>query len=231
MQGDHYIGRGSRERNLKPSVFGNPFKVAVHGGSGAIRRFRGYLRKNDDLLKRLPQLSGFRLVCHCRANQACHADSIIKVYKSLFPAAFNREDISTATAPSAEVLSRLASLREVPIQMMDPPQMKERRLAEQAGSEQASQCRLDRGTRGETYATARHWHLQAAGRWNTEIIPTMKRGDVSQACTPISLVAWAHQLCSLLSHSVKSRNVPSAQTVSSRSSTQSYEVWQLVDSA
>ena len=38
------------------------------------------------------------------------------------------------------------------------------------------------------------------------------------------LVAWAHQLCSLLSHSVKSRNVPSAQTVSSRSSTQSYEV-------
>ena len=27
MQGDYYIGRGSRERNLKPSVFGNPFKV------------------------------------------------------------------------------------------------------------------------------------------------------------------------------------------------------------
>ena len=98
MQGDYYIGRGSRERNLKPSVFGNPFKVAVHGRIGAIRRYEAMLRKNDDLLKRLPQLSGFRLVCHCRANQACHADSIIKVYKSLFPAAFNREDISTATA-------------------------------------------------------------------------------------------------------------------------------------
>ena len=72
------------------------------------------LRKNDNLLKRRPQLSGFRHVCHCRANQACLADSTIKVYKSLFPAAFNREDISTATVPSAEVLSGLASLREVP---------------------------------------------------------------------------------------------------------------------
>ena len=226
MQGDYYIGRGSRERNLKPSVFGNPFKVAVHGRSGAIRRYEAMLRKNDDLLKRLPQLSGFRLVCHCRANQACHAESIIKVYKSLFPAAFNREDIATATAGSEEVLSRLASLREVP-DSDDGSTADEGAPARGTGWE----CRLDRGIRGETYATARHWHLQAAGLWNTENIPTVKRGDVSQACAPISLVAWAHQLCSLLSHPVKSRNVPSAQTVSSRSSTQSYEVWQLVDSA
>ena len=75
MQGDYYIGRGSRERNLKPSVFGNPFKVAVHGRAGAIRRYEDMLRKNDDLLKRLPQLSGIRLVCHCRADQACHASA------------------------------------------------------------------------------------------------------------------------------------------------------------
>ena len=71
------------------------------------------LRKNDDLLKRLPQLSGIRLVCHCRADQACHADSIITVYKELFPDAYNRED-TTAAAPSAEVPSRLAGLREIP---------------------------------------------------------------------------------------------------------------------
>ena len=114
MQGDYYIGRGSRERNLKPSVFGNPFKVAVHGRAGAIRRYEDMLRKNDDLLKRLPQLSGIRLVCLCRADQACHADSIITVHKELFPDAYNREDTTTAAAPSAEVLSRLASLREIP---------------------------------------------------------------------------------------------------------------------
>ena len=66
MQGDYYIGRGSRERNLEPSVFGNPFKVAVHGRIGAIRRYEDMLRKNDDLLNRLPQLP-----CRCRANQAC----------------------------------------------------------------------------------------------------------------------------------------------------------------
>ena len=169
---------------------------------------------------RVPQLSGFRLVCHSRANQACHADSIIKVYKSLFAAAFNREDISTATAPSAEVLSRLANLRKVP---------------DSDGGSTADEGAPARGAgwagTGETHATARHWHLQAAGLWNTVIIPTMKHGNVSQACTSISPVAWALQLCSLLSHSLRSRNVLSVQTVSSRSSTQPYEVWQLADSA
>ena len=114
MQGDYYIGRGSRERNLKASVFGNPFKVAVYGRAGAIRRYEAMLRKDDDLLKRLPQLSGSRLVCHCRADQACHADSIIAVYKETFPLAYDRNNTTAAAAPSAEVLNRLAQQREVP---------------------------------------------------------------------------------------------------------------------
>ena len=114
MQGDYYIGRGSRERNLKASVFGNPFKVAVYGRARAIRRYEAMLRKDDDLLKRLPQLSGSRLVCHCRADQACHADSIIAVYKETFPLPYDRCNTTAAAAPSAEVLNRLAQQREVP---------------------------------------------------------------------------------------------------------------------
>ena len=114
MQGDYYIGRGSRERNLKASVFGNPFKIAVYGRAGAIRRYEAMLRKDDDLLKRLPQLSGSRLVCHCRADQACHADSIIAVYRETFPLAYDRSNTTAAAAPSAEVLNRLAQQREVP---------------------------------------------------------------------------------------------------------------------
>ena len=69
MKGDHCIGRGLRERNLQSSVFGNPFKVAIHGRAEAIRRCENVLRKNDELLKMLPQLSGTRLVCHRRADQ------------------------------------------------------------------------------------------------------------------------------------------------------------------
>ena len=85
MQGDYYIGRGSKERNLKPSIFGNQIKVGVHGRAEAIRRYESKLRENDELLKVLPQLSGLRLLCHCRPDQTCHADSISTVYRELFP--------------------------------------------------------------------------------------------------------------------------------------------------
>ena len=57
MQGDHYVGRGSRERNLKASVFGNPFKVAVHGRAEAMRRYEDMLRKNESSGVRLRLLS------------------------------------------------------------------------------------------------------------------------------------------------------------------------------
>ena len=110
MQGDYYIGRRSKERNLKPSIFGNQFKVGVHGRAEAIRLYESKLRENDELLKLLPQLSGLRLLCHCRPDQTCLADSIITVYRELFPGAYDRYDKTAAAAPSAEVLRRLASL-------------------------------------------------------------------------------------------------------------------------
>ena len=40
--------------------------------------------RTKKLLWTLPQLSGTRLVCHCRSDQACHADSIIAVQKDMF---------------------------------------------------------------------------------------------------------------------------------------------------
>ena len=70
--------------------------------------------RREELGCREAQLSGTRLVCHCRADQACHADSIITVYKELFPHAYDRKNNSTAAAPSAEVLNRLARQREIP---------------------------------------------------------------------------------------------------------------------
>ena len=78
MQGNRYVGRGSRQRIMESSVFRNPFKVAGHGRAEAIRRYEKQLRMP-------PQLSGTRLVCHC--DQACHVDSIIAVYKDMFPEA------------------------------------------------------------------------------------------------------------------------------------------------
>ena len=89
-------------------------KVAVHEQAEAIRRYEDMLRKNDELVRMLPQLSEVRLVCHCQADQQCHADSIITVYKEMFPDAYDREDTTEEAAPSAEVLNRLPRLREEP---------------------------------------------------------------------------------------------------------------------
>ena len=111
MRGDRYIGRGAKQRNLEASPFGNPYKVAVFGRSEAIRRYELLLRKDVHLRSLLPELSGTRLVCHCRLEQPCHADSIISVYRDMFPEAYDRDAVTTA-APSAEVLNRLARLRE-----------------------------------------------------------------------------------------------------------------------
>ena len=74
-------------------------------------------------------------------------------------------------------------------------QMKEHQVEDLAGSGLASQCKSGQGTRGETYATASRWCRQVAGQWNTGLTLTTKRGDLSQACTPISPVVLARRRC------------------------------------
>ena len=103
MQGDHHIGRGWRERNLKFSVFSaNRLKWQYNGRAETVRRNEDTLRKSDELRTMLPQLSGARLVCHCRADQACHADSTITVNRETVPGAYNRDGATAAAAPSAD---------------------------------------------------------------------------------------------------------------------------------
>ena len=42
--------------------------------------FENDLRNNPKLLRRLPSLSGRRLICTCPLDQACHVDVIIRLY-------------------------------------------------------------------------------------------------------------------------------------------------------
>ena len=44
-------------------------------------------------------------MCHCTPNQDCHADSLIELFRSRFPHAYDR-------SPSSETLLYLATLRE-----------------------------------------------------------------------------------------------------------------------
>ena len=113
MKGDYYIGRGCRQRNLSRSVFCNNYKVAVHGREAAITLFERYLKNSPLLMGQLWTLSGCRLLCHCRKNQDCHGDVIIRQFGSIYSSAHDDSDVM-AKAPRSDVLNCMAELREAP---------------------------------------------------------------------------------------------------------------------
>ena len=66
-----YVGR--------PSVWGNPYRIGVDGNrEEVIKRYGKYLRESG-LIKRVGELKGSLLRCHCKDHQACHADYLIKL--------------------------------------------------------------------------------------------------------------------------------------------------------
>ena len=66
-----YVGR--------PSVWGNPYKLNVDGNrEEVIKLYREYLLESG-LSKRVGELRGSVLRCHCRDDQACHADVLVEL--------------------------------------------------------------------------------------------------------------------------------------------------------
>ena len=76
MKGDLYIGRGV----LVAAGSQNPYKVAKFGRARAVELFAKHLDDNRQLQSAIWTLSGLRLVCHCAAQQPCHADILISAY-------------------------------------------------------------------------------------------------------------------------------------------------------
>ena len=68
---------------------------------------------DETLQSTLWKLSGARLICHCSAKQACHADVIIEAYRRRFPNSFDRTSDNGET-PTSSVLNYLALLRQEP---------------------------------------------------------------------------------------------------------------------
>ena len=76
--GDYvYIGR--------PSIWGNPYNIGADGDREmVVKKYEEYLRKNDELMAKLPQLKGKTLGCWCKPKQ-CHGDVLIKLLEELHP--------------------------------------------------------------------------------------------------------------------------------------------------
>ena len=58
-------------------------------------------------------LYGSRLVCHCKANEACHGDLLVEEFRKLHPHAYDRSNFY-ATPPASSVLSFMLRLPEEP---------------------------------------------------------------------------------------------------------------------
>ena len=113
MKGDTYIGRGCKQRGLPRSVFGNPYKLCNHSRSQAVVKYRQLLDDSPELSSQLINLSGRRLLCHCKRFQQCHADATIAKFAELYPGAYDR-DRAAERVPTSEELNLMATVREDP---------------------------------------------------------------------------------------------------------------------
>jgi hypothetical protein len=69
-----YIGRESRAKRLAASIWENPFRIGEgRTREAVIKAYRERLEASPDLLARIHELEGKRLVCWC-APRPCHGD-------------------------------------------------------------------------------------------------------------------------------------------------------------
>ena len=89
--GNLYIGRAHRTKTgkfLAASPWSNPHKLKdCRNIVECLDRFRAYLGANDSLQRRLAELAGKCLVCHCRFGSPCHADVLVEAFARAFDAA------------------------------------------------------------------------------------------------------------------------------------------------
>lgn len=76
---DVYVGRPRAGQSERSAPWGNPFVLGVDGNRDqVIEKFREYLTRNVELMRRLPELKGKVLGCYC-APLPCHADVLAEL--------------------------------------------------------------------------------------------------------------------------------------------------------
>ena len=67
----------------RPSRWGNPYTIAVHGRVKAVALYRRRLVENPGLVEAARrELAGKDLACWCRPGELCHADVLLEVANS-----------------------------------------------------------------------------------------------------------------------------------------------------
>ena len=104
------MSRGSKQRGLLTSFWANRYKVSKFGRDRAVELHRSEFLEDPQYGERVHELSGKRLLCHCRATERCHAENLQGLFRKLYPCAF---DVSKSQrAPLSSELNLLAKARE-----------------------------------------------------------------------------------------------------------------------
>ena len=109
-KGDVYIGRGSKQRGLLPSFWANRNKVSKFRRDRAVELHATEVQEDPQYRLRIHELSGKRLLCHCRAAEKCHADNLRALFRAQHPQAFDPS--SSSRPPVSSELNILAKARE-----------------------------------------------------------------------------------------------------------------------
>ena len=178
-RGDVYVGRGSRERGLEKGLFCNPYTVRQYGRDRCIDLFAEYLAGNRGLQDRLLELSGRRLLCHCKAHERCHADELIRQFLLKYPEACVTG--LSDDAPPQEVALAMAWAR----QEVDDGEVS----GTSSEDEPLFPTRLGRGSAydrrlwtcsSRLAATAAVAALQVCGRWQIDVSSPHRCGWISR---------------------------------------------------
>ena len=170
-----FVGRGSRQRNLRKSTFCNDYKVLAHRRERAIELFDPQLKTDTSLRKMLWSLSVCRPPCHCQASQAWSLTSSSSSCVALHPRAYDRD--SLVGPPTSDVPNCMTKLREEPESEGCPSADEGVPGAElpMAWHWRAT-ARRQRFTRSASSAMGNCGPLHGRGRLRADGTPTMTRG-------------------------------------------------------
>ena len=178
-KGDVYVGRGSRQRGLLPSFWANRYKVSKFGRDRAVELHATEVQEDPQYRLRIHELSGKRLLCHCRTAEKCHADNLRDLFRTQHPQAYDPS--SSARPPLSSELNILAKARE------------DREDSEESGLEDAeadaphgwsrhrqTNCSSDQGMSKGGCATVRVSARQVCGRRRIAVILPHSCGRASR---------------------------------------------------
>jgi len=181
---DLYIGRARRWGETK---WGNPFKVGQHGtAEECVALYAEYIQKDEERGRRLSELAGKRLRCHCQEGQPCHADALIRLFRDSLGHGGSEpqvkrgsrgaeaagtpcpgrppwsEEIAQAGARAASAVAGPATKAEEPPRRR-PGRQRRRRKRHQVGRERAHRCESGMARRNASFRMVRAFALRGGG--------------------------------------------------------------------